>query len=65
MRFSVEVRRNADGRLEGTIGVAGERDVPFSGVIELVGLIEAHLDAAAGTSGRPGGTDGRAAGVEA
>jgi hypothetical protein len=65
MRFTVEVRRNADGRLEGTIGVAGGQDeVPFAGVIELVGLIEARLDAAVGPSGRPVGADGRAAGFE-
>lgn len=64
MRFTVEVRRNADGRLEGTIGVAGGQDVPFTGVIELVGLIEARLDAAE-SAGRPVGTDGRAAGIEA
>ena len=65
MRFTVEVRRNADGRLEGTIGVAGGQDVPFAGVIELVGQIEARLDAAPGPSGRPVGADGRTAGVEA
>ncbi|HEU5332738.1 MAG TPA: hypothetical protein VFU73_08245 [Actinocrinis sp.] len=64
MRFTVEVRRNADGRLEGTIGVTGGQDVPFTGVIELVGLIEARLDAG-DAAGRPGGTGGRAAGIEA
>lgn len=64
MRFTVEVRRNEDGRLEGAIGVAGGQDVPFTGVIELVGLIEARLDAAE-SAGRPVGTDGRAAALEA
>jgi hypothetical protein len=58
MRFTVEVRRNTDGRLEGTVGVAGGRLVPFAGLIELVGLIEARLDTGSVPSDQPVGFEG-------
>ncbi len=46
MRFTAEVRREPDGRLEGEFEDARGAVVPFSGVIELLGLIEAGLDVA-------------------
>ncbi len=47
MRFTAEVRREPNGRLEGVLKDPQGAVVPFSGVIELIGLIEAGLDVAA------------------
>ena len=47
MRFTAEVRREPDGRLEGVFEDVRGAMVPFSGVIELIGLIEAGLDVTA------------------
>jgi len=44
MRFTAEVRREPDGRLEGVFVDARGAAIPFSGVIELIGLIESGLD---------------------
>ena len=45
MRFLLDVRRSASGALHGEVGPAGSSPVPFHGVLELVGLLEAGLEA--------------------
>ena len=45
MRFAVEVRWSEDGTLAGGVGPEGSALVPFSGVIQLVGLLERSLAA--------------------
>jgi hypothetical protein len=48
MRFTAEVHREPDGRLEGVFLEARGAAIPFSGVIELIGLIESGLDVVEG-----------------
>ena len=46
MRFDLEVSRAEDGRLEGQLRTgAADRWTPFSGVLELLKVIEDSLDA--------------------
>jgi hypothetical protein len=45
VRLLVEVARTADGRPEGRIHTAGsEQEFPFSGVLELLKVLEDFLD---------------------
>ncbi|GAA3041031.1 hypothetical protein [Streptosporangium longisporum] len=44
MRLTIDVHRTAGGHLAGTVQDEAERPLPFHGVIELVTLLENHLD---------------------
>jgi len=58
----IELRRSAEGHLEGTVKTGPEDEgLPFHGVVSLVSALEAHLDDAegvrfsGGTDAEPGG----------
>jgi hypothetical protein len=59
VRLTLALRRAVDGRIEGTVMAAGEADRTFAGMIELVALLEDHLDNPA----RPAGGLSAASGV--
>ncbi|MEU4832607.1 hypothetical protein [Streptosporangium sp. NPDC023615] len=44
MRLTVDVRRTASGHIAGTVEPEAGPPVPFHGVIELVTLLETHLE---------------------
>ncbi len=45
MRFDLDVQRDQTGVLHGLAGPPGSTLAPFHGVLEMVGLIEARLQA--------------------
>ena len=60
MRVLLELFRSADGRLEGVVHAPGTRDAAFTGVLDLLRVLE-EIDL-----GRPvdGGTEDAAAGED-
>ncbi|HEY8985581.1 MAG TPA: hypothetical protein VIU15_39175 [Streptomyces sp.] len=45
MLILIELRRSAEGHLEGTVKTGpDDRGWPFHGVVSLVSVLEAHLD---------------------
>lgn len=58
MRLIIELSQTAQGRLEGRVVHPGSTsDLPFEGIIELVGVLEQHLRAGTAT-GEPDGISG-------
>lgn len=51
MRVVLDINDGLDGRLDGTVSWAGAPDaLPFTGVLELVGILEAAINNEDGTS---------------
>lgn len=58
MRAVIEVERAGEGRLVGALDCSGPGRQRFSGLMELVALLEDGLDAAGETAAAPEGDSG-------